>query len=101
MQVANAVAIWEEDDCIYSLRTMEAGGIAPVSMSWKLALNCHHEGDAILGVRRASLKKDGVGSLAGEVRLEWIVDIPCLVGEIRIEEIVGGALGGLCCSTKT
>ena len=34
----------------------------------RLALECHHNGDAILGACRASLKKDGVGILAGEER---------------------------------
>lgn len=70
-----------------------------------LPFDGHDTGDARLGVCRspiASRKNDGVGSLAGELRLELTVDwksdgVGSLAGELRLESImdwekIGGSL---------
>ncbi len=72
------------------------------TLTWKekfCLLNSHHTGDTRLGVRRSvatyvSLITAGVGSLAGERRLEETDEIPHLPGEKRSEKLAIGVLRG-------
>ncbi len=72
------------------------------TLTWKekfCLLNSHHTGDTRLGVRRSVathvlLITAGVGSLAGERRLEETDKIPYLPGENKSEKLAVGLLKG-------